>query len=734
MTQEAGSSHGAFAQIVKRSADWPRWQQDALRRLCKKDALNETDITELLALCKENQGDPITEDDIPDPAALTAKISLSKLHNVQHVNALEPNQELCFEREGLTIIYGDNGAGKSGYARILKHACRARDSQSILSNIHASPSAPPQIPQAIILYNLDNKEEPYQWQADQSTDPRLTAIHVFDSHIANIHIDKDNELAYTPAPLRMLEKLAQSCDKIEKSLGAETEQIKSQTPKFLQQLDEHVRKYLKDTAVEKCLDGADNFTEAETEVETWTVLSAGEKERLSYLATEYSKDPRKAAQDHRNWQEQIDEAKQRLIDLEQAVSQQSIDRLQQLHKADHKAQEAAELGSKKLFSHEPLPDVGSEIWKELWKAARAYSAHHAYPGYEFPVTDEVDKARCVLCHQQLSPEASTRLKSFEEFVSGELQKHADKARQDYTNAYQSIENPSRSAESPKYMEMICQIREISRLIGDAQSAKIITRWAIINAQRRRSIRRAGPDAPVMPPADAQAAIAAMTKLEDNLKAQAKAYSEEADAPERKELEDQYKALDRRRWQSEHKGDMLAQIQRLKHIHHLEQKKKDTQTDPITRLSSKLSDQLVTDKLRKHFADEVKQLEIANHDKIELKPKGGKGRSSFRVWIADNKDAGKILSEGERRCVALAMFLAELSCLETQSGIVFDDPVSSLDHINREKIAQRLAKEGATRQVIIFTHDQAFLHNLKAACKKKSQYPRRLQKYLSWWLG
>ena len=29
---------------------------------------------------------------------------------------------LAFESTGVTIVYGDNGAGKSGYARILKRA------------------------------------------------------------------------------------------------------------------------------------------------------------------------------------------------------------------------------------------------------------------------------------------------------------------------------------------------------------------------------------------------------------------------------------------------------------------------------------------------------------------------------------------------------------------------------------------------------------------------------------
>lgn len=47
--------------------------------------------------------------------------------------------------------------------------------------------------------------------------------------------------------------------------------------------------------------------------------------------------------------------------------------------------------------------------------------------------------------------------------------------------------------------------------------------------------------------------------------------------------------------------------------------------------------------------------------------------------------------------------------------MFDDPVSSLDHLHREKVAARLAEEGQRRQVIVFTHDMAFLLLLDEAC-------------------
>src|SRR3546814_6498258 len=69
------------------------------------------------------------------------------------------------------------------------------------------------------------------------------------------------------------------------------------------------------------------------------------------------------------------------------------------------------------------------------------------------------------------------------------------------------------------------------------------------------------------------------------------------------------------------------------------------------------------------------------------------------------------SEGEETCVALAAFLTELATAQHKSALVFDDPVTSLDHRWREKVADRLVEESATRQIIVFTHDMVFVNDL-----------------------
>ena len=51
--------------------------------------------------------------------------------------------------------------------------------------------------------------------------------------------------------------------------------------------------------------------------------------------------------------------------------------------------------------------------------------------------------------------------------------------------------------------------------------------------------------------------------------------------------------------------------------------------------------------------------------------------------------------------------------------MFDDPVSSLDHWHREKIAVRLVEESKTRQVIVFTHDAVFLNDLQSSANREN---------------
>ncbi|MGE0305691.1 MAG: hypothetical protein AB7N61_24620 [Acidimicrobiia bacterium] len=79
----------------------------------------------------------LTTADLPGAPAVPASTELVALRDLSGVNALATDQQLTFGAGGLTVIYGDNASGKSGYARVLKTAVGARVIDSILTDVFA---------------------------------------------------------------------------------------------------------------------------------------------------------------------------------------------------------------------------------------------------------------------------------------------------------------------------------------------------------------------------------------------------------------------------------------------------------------------------------------------------------------------------------------------------------------------------------------------------------------------
>jgi len=71
-------------------------------------------------------------------------------------------------------------------------------------------------------------------------------------------------------------------------------------------------------------------------------------------------------------------------------------------------------------------------------------------------------------------------------------------------------------------------------------------------------------------------------------------------------------------------------------------------------------------------------------------------------------------------LALADFLAEARLAGITAPVIFDDPVSSLDHRRINEVAQRVAKLAENIQVIVFTHDIFFATTLLALFEKSKR--------------
>src|ERR1700730_12165257 len=100
--------------ILEWSVDRPAWQRDALRRIVQAQKLTDTDLRELVALCKRGhtpnpsptdpEAKPLEAAHLPANPGSGASVSLTAIKDVSAVNNLAPVQNLTFAPRGVNVI------------------------------------------------------------------------------------------------------------------------------------------------------------------------------------------------------------------------------------------------------------------------------------------------------------------------------------------------------------------------------------------------------------------------------------------------------------------------------------------------------------------------------------------------------------------------------------------------------------------------------------------------------
>ena len=124
--------------IVAWSKQRPHWQQIVLQSVADGRAPSEEALAELIEATVEGKRLPGGELNIGHLLASGADappVSLESVSELTHVNALSTNAPLTFPGGSLTIVYGDNGSGKSGYARLLKRIAKSRHNEPVLTDV-----------------------------------------------------------------------------------------------------------------------------------------------------------------------------------------------------------------------------------------------------------------------------------------------------------------------------------------------------------------------------------------------------------------------------------------------------------------------------------------------------------------------------------------------------------------------------------------------------------------------
>jgi ABC-type transport system involved in cytochrome c biogenesis ATPase subunit len=696
----------AYEMIIDWSPSRPVWQQDALRRIVAKGKLSDHDIADLVQLCLKGQGKPgiaLEATPLTGPERFTrttagGTITLRSISEVENANRLAANQLLSFAPTGLTVIYGDNGVGKSGYARILKRACRARFTAPVLPNAF-EPAAGEKATARIGWADEGIECPPVEWSDDGHPHFCLSAVSVFDRESAAVHVREENEVAFRPFGLDVPDELAAVCQSIKDKLTAEQTRLGAARDALFTSPT-----FSPTTAVGRIMSALRPDTDL-APLRVLEPMSDAELGRLTRLTEDLAGDPLKAAGMERAWATSLDRF---AADLDIALANCSLDRLDALLASADDARTkraAARLAANEAFSTAVVPGVGEQPWRILWEAARKYSDTLAYPDQVFPGGGE--DASCVLCHQQLDASARRRLQAFEDFIRSDTENQAREAEKVFAEKLRAIDDaPIKISAFPFRVQLSLRDRACGKAVLKCLSAARLRRAMCLRALKDE-LKPSWPAVPANPGGALRDLAVAARLYADEL-------AEAADIVGRTRLEAERDALRDR----SALGDLLSkaqvEIERLADLRRLGLCLAETNTTEVTKLGNAIADHVITPKVRDRFQEEIQKL-AASRVRVDIVRSGGKfGSPQYQVRLFANEKAKvhSVLSEGEQTCVALAVFLTELATASFASTLVFDDPVSSLDHRWRQKVAERLVEEAQIRQIIVFTHDLVFLNDLQ----------------------
>jgi len=689
------------------------WLSDAVRRLLRKQILDEQDYDDLYAMLRSANGLPDPKKRMPqrlaasDLPSATGQATFTVLHSMldlKHVNRIADKQCLKFVPKGLTVVYGDNGSGKSGYSRVLKRACRARDQEEkVLPNAHLPP-AQQGVPEALFEVEIAGTKTTLRWAHDQDAPEQLSAISVFDSRCARAYLDDEQDVAFMPYGLDIVQDLGNTV------LPGLTERLEAE--KKLCVVDRAAFSDLQGTtAVGKLIATLGAKTD-KRQVEAMATLTEPEHKRRGELDVALrAENPRAKAQTMRRIVQRLKTVIAKVDAATTLVGEPAVLRLRVIDEAAEAASAAESIAAREFRECETLlPGTGGQEWQQLFMAARQFSLV-AYPDKAFPVIDP--SARCPLCQQSLA-DGGPRLQRFDEFLKNETAKNAEQKRRDREQAKGELRRQTIAfgvdatllEELAGYDVAIgASLQAFERLLQERQKCIV----GACDTHQWNSL-----------PAMTGEPRNALQQRTDAICQQADALEKAADDQTRETLQREIDELNARAKLALRKQAVLDAIDKLGVEAALKVCQDDLRTRPISDKSKELTQKAVTQALRDALNREFVALGVS-HLKTKLTERTGSGKTYHKLTLDLPKSIKlrEVLSEGELRSIAIASFLAEISLSGHTGGLVFDDPVSSLDHFRRAKVAQRLADEAEHRQVIVFTHDTVFLGELRDCVEKKA---------------
>jgi energy-coupling factor transporter ATP-binding protein EcfA2 len=697
-----------YKDIIHWTADKPLFIQDAIRRLLSIDNLTDSDISELVLILKKeigfrgisNEAVAPSESDISAAVIPSTQYArLTSIRNPININALFDKAKIEFSQNGLTVVYGGNGSGKSSYSRILKKICWSRQRAIDLKpNVYENSSDEQEVE---LMYDLDGESKSYSWKPEALSSIDLNSIFVFDSKCADVYLNSENPTEYKPVGTDILERLIEACRKVEDTIDSEINQLTIGKPEL-------ERSKFKDAEWLKWYDGIEKIKKEE--VESQILFSDKEMSRKTELQTLLkSADPvaenKLLSQKSARYKTVLSSIKA----IEQFCTQENLNKHKVIKDNFVKKHNAFKLAKEVQKGNDPLEGVGSDTWKAMWLAAREFATKEVHPTIkEFP--GDKSSQTCVLCQQELNSDAKKRLERFDAFIKDKTSTEFSTAKQVLNEIIQLIES-QQITRTDTFDEIEVEITTFKSHLETFEKNLLETKSHQLDFLRNKkeelAISTLGNDLSKLI-SDRIEFINKKILKNNGLLENRSTYSKEL-------LE-----LEALQFLNSKKDDLLKYIDEYNLKEWLNKCKSKTKT---TVISKKIGSVLESDSIalqHEEFKSHLTELNPKLAGKILIKKtKTANGATYQKCGFAEVKHSiPSILSEGEQKVVALANFLSECTIDNAKNTIVFDDPVTSLDQDYREAIAAKTVTLSSDRQVIVFTHDLYFVRLLMDLHKAK----------------
>ncbi len=687
-------------------AQWANDQDDWVRFIVGEiiksgTPLSEAEVASAYELLRQEKGLDERTLQIVKPLAIDAAanetappLAIVKLSEVQGVNALVAGA-VIEPHVGLTIIYGENGTGKTGYARIFKALAKSRTDGDILANITAESA---ETPSAKINYTLANDEDELLWAGEHGVAP-FTRMSIFDSPSVSYHVDDDLDYVYVPAALALFNHVNAAIRGVQRKIDERIASLANGTSTLLQRFPRESSAYPQIETLGASTDLESLKAKANPDANVEERLE-GLRQAVAALQSDSLPTQIKARQHEVRILGQASEVATALSAVDAAEYNKLLGRRAQLT-TDY------ERFRSELFAAASLPADPEETWSAFIEAGEAYRRHLADVG-----AHEAD--RCLYCRQSLESPARDLLAKYSTYLQDKINADLREVNAGLRQLAESV----RALARPDVDTFLEEQESLEDRPGyhDALSTVSQTRKQLYEAMTQATPYDGDLAAATTGPATALAeALAATSDHVGELQTQA---NNQATALQQKkaELAELTAAAElARSWTT-----IETRVHEAKEADKLDQLKRRFRglLRGLTQLTKDASDQLINQNFAGLFAEECRALRAPE---LRVEFVGREGRPKRRKTLTVDHKPSLVLSEGEQKVLALADFLAEARLAGITAPVIFDDPVSSLDHRRVREVAERLTLLARDNQVVVFTHDILFATNLYALAEASKQY-------------